>query len=699
MRLLKFRPILKGIIGTILCVFLVGYLYVFYQWDTSLKIVSEINIFRYIAVITPIYALYIGVRTVRWWLLVKAQNPKVLFFSLYSTSFIFLSLALVTPAQLGEVFKIETLKRLGQSMRLPSMGSFVLERLLDLVVVVFLGVLGLLMNKNIFEVSVNLIVMLISTGIIACILIYLLFKGKSCFRKKWIAHVLSGCGSPKQLALLSSLTLVGWLLTVLTWDISLKTVNVNLSCSTLLGLVALVTLSTVISFVPAGLGIAEMSTIYVLTSINLPLPEAQSAALMLRLHGIIIVVGGCLYAMGAFFYKKMKSLKNFPLIPRTKVNYDLKDIFIAFFSCEKSTDFCKQLTEELETFFRSSEILLTASGRGALYVLLSCLPHHKVSVPAYTCKAVVEAIRLTEKEILFVETEEGDYNMSLQDLAEQSDADTIILATHQFGFPCRIKEIMTVAKQTGAFVIEDAAASLGSKVNGQLTGTFAQAAFFSFDTTKLLNVPLKGGCILTKDRELADRCRDFMNSNVTLMPFKRKLFYLASGAALCLLSNHYFYRIFHNMKFKWQNKFTDESLNRQPTLGPFYTDSLAQWQARILLSQMKNIDEIISIRQKIYSEYLNRLTGHNIDLPPEDKAKEWAPIRFPIRVDNKLDFYKRAVAKGLDFAFSFTFIDSPEEFSISHHLASSILNVPFYKDLTPEEFMTVIQILKDLAKK
>jgi dTDP-4-amino-4,6-dideoxygalactose transaminase/uncharacterized membrane protein YbhN (UPF0104 family) len=698
MQSLKYPRCLKIILGTIVCIFLVWYLYAFYQWHTTLKIISEIDILKYVLTIAPVYALYIFIRTVRWWLLIRERNPKISFLSLYSITFIFLSLALVTPAQLGEVFKIETLKRLGQSERLPGIGSFLLERLLDLVMVIFLGILGLLMNRHIFDVPVKLSVIVASTGAIACVLIYLSFKGKTFFRGKWITYLLSGCGSPKQLVPLFSLTLVGWLLTALAWDISLKTVDVSLSCSKLFWLVAIVALSTVISFIPAGIGISEISTIYALTSMNLALPEAQSAALILRLYGIIVVGGGVFYAMCVFFYRKMTFLKNFALIPRIKINYSLKDIFLAFFTCEKSTNFCEQLTVELEAFFRSPEVLLTASGRGALYVLLSCLPHHKVLIPAYTCKAVVESAILAKKEIFFVETAERDYNMSPKNLAEQADVDTIILATHQFGFPCRIEEIMAVAKKTGAFVIEDAAASLGSRVNGQLTGTFAQAAFFSFDTTKLLNTPLKGGCILTRNHKLADQCRDFMNANITLMSFQRKLFYLASGAALCLLSNHYLYRIFHNIKFKWQNKFTDENLNHRSTLGPFYTDSLAQWQARILLSQIKNIDEIISIRQKIYSEYLNHLTGHNIDLPPEDKAKEWAPIRFPIRVENKLDFYKRAVAKGVDFSFSFTFISSPLEFSISHYLASSILDVPFYKGLTHKEFITIIQTLTNLSK-
>lgn len=48
-------------------------------------------------------------------------------------------------------------------------------------------------------------------------------------------------------------------------------------------------------------------------------------------------------------------------------------------------------------------------------------------------------------------------------------------------------------------MIEDCAASLGTVYNGKLTGLFGNYAFFSFDSTKLVTVPSKGGFIIAAD--------------------------------------------------------------------------------------------------------------------------------------------------------------------------------------------------------
>ena len=87
-------------------------------------------------------------------------------------------------------------------------------------------------------------------------------------------------------------------------------------------------------------------------------------------------------------------------------------------------------------------VLLTASGLGALYVLLSSLPQRRVLVTADNCKAVVEAALLAGSEVLFGESEESGFNMAVDSLKERLNADTILLATHQFGIPFDIHSML-----------------------------------------------------------------------------------------------------------------------------------------------------------------------------------------------------------------------------------------------------------------
>ena len=119
-------------------------------------------------------------------------------------------------------------------------------------------------------------------------------------------------------------------------------------------------------------------------------------------------------------------------------------------------------------------------------------------------------------------------------------------------------------------------------------------------------------------------------------------------------------------------------------LGPFYGDRFAEWQASVVLPQLSRVEETIRKRRRMYATYRRRLSGAaSFSMPPEDVDGEWAPIRFPIRARaDKLELYRRAVERGVDFAFSFTFIASPASFERAHSLAASILDLPFYEKLT-----------------
>ena len=390
------------------------------------------------------------------------------------------------------------------------------------------------------------------------------------------------------------------------------------------------------------------------------------------------------------------------MIPRTKVNYGLGDLLAAAFVSEGRSRRREALTAKIAGLFgvADDQVILTPSGRGALFILFSCLPQRRAVVPAYTCKAVVEAAILAGKELDFVEVEADGFNLDPGDMAGKLNPDSLILLTHQFGLPCAVENLLAQAEEAGAVVIEDAAAAMGSRLKGRLVGTFGRAAAFSFDSTKLLHTPLKGGFILASDRELGERCRRFADACLKPMPWHRKWRLLALGLALTLLAENRLYRLFHKLKFEWPGRYTDESLSPPPRLGPFYTDQLAEWQAAILQPQMETMENIIVRRREIYAQLLDRLApARSFQLPPPDKDQEWAPIRFPLRLkSDKLAFYRRGVRRGLDFAFSFTFLGCPERFEKAQALARAILNPPFYHRLSNSELDQVVEILLALDR-
>lgn len=108
-------------------------------------------------------------------------------------------------------------------------------------------------------------------------------------------------------------------------------------------------------------------------------------------------------------------------------------------------------------------------------------------------------------------------------------------------------------------MIEDAAASLGSRANGRLTGTFGDAAFFSFDSTKLVNVPLKGGFLTVVDESIFERTRS-AHARLThpMSRYKQAVTHL-SAVLLVALEHHALYRVFHTLFFAIRRRFTEDA--------------------------------------------------------------------------------------------------------------------------------------------
>jgi dTDP-4-amino-4,6-dideoxygalactose transaminase len=386
------------------------------------------------------------------------------------------------------------------------------------------------------------------------------------------------------------------------------------------------------------------------------------------------------------------------VIPRTKVNYSLIELAGSVFYGTGQHGLGVRLARKLAEMFGGRYVLLAASGRGALYLLLRALPQSTVVVPAYTCKAVVEAVKLAGKQVAYVEMEPDGFNMDPSALAPLLGEDAIVLATHQFGIPCDIETIVRLCEKSGVFLIEDAAASMGSRVGARLTGTFGDAAFFSFDSTKLVTVPLKAGFLTVRDAAVFERVRQVHAEETRAMSWWAKFHLLSLGTALVLLQNHLLYRIFHNVTFRWRGRFTADSAELDLHLGAYYRYRFAEWQAWLALRQLDRFDELVQTRRRLYADYHRRLQGsRRFALPPEDKSGEWACIRFPIRVAaDKLSFYRDAIKKGVDFAFSFTFIASPKSYRRAHRLADRVLDLPFYCNLSESEIDRVVSVLQQL---
>src|SRR3989338_5664445 len=81
-----------------------------------------------------------------------------------------------------------------------------------------------------------------------------------------------------------------------------------------------------------------------------------------------------------------------------------------------------------------------------------------------------------------------------------------IQVVHTMGKPCRMGEIMAIAKRRNLPVIEDCCEAHGASLGGQVVGSFGAMGLFSFYAAHLI-CSAEGGMISTSDEELAALCR------------------------------------------------------------------------------------------------------------------------------------------------------------------------------------------------
>ncbi len=388
------------------------------------------------------------------------------------------------------------------------------------------------------------------------------------------------------------------------------------------------------------------------------------------------------------------------MVPRVKVNYTAKELLISALKRESSFTQRNNLVNQLGQMFPDRKIVLTPSGRGALYYLLKSLPHERVIVPGYTCKAVVEAIILAGKTVEHVEVEYSTFNMCSDSLKKCGiDANCILVATHQYGIPCDIEVARDVCDSAGAYLIEDVAAGFCSRHNGKLLGMWGDASFFSFDSTKLLNTPLKSGFIAVHEHPDINDLSSAVEAESKPMGLFSKCILLLKGLVLTALKSPSLYSLFHKLNFQWRGKYSAETRDLDLTKNGFYTHAFAEWQAYLINRQLLRLAKIIDFRKFAYQKYSEELeTTNAYNKPPKDINNEWVCIRFPILVtSDKHVFYQKAVDDGVDCAFSFTHISAPESMRASQRIATEVLNLPFYFGLSKQELQHTINTINKLS--
>jgi aminotransferase in exopolysaccharide biosynthesis len=181
------------------------------------------------------------------------------------------------------------------------------------------------------------------------------------------------------------------------------------------------------------------------------------------------------------------------------------------------------------------------------------------------------------------------------------------LPMHTFGFPTRIDEIVKICSSWNIPVVEDAAASIGSKYKGKYLGSFGEMAVLSFNGNKIVTAG-GGGAIVTNNIELGIKAK-----------------HLTTTAKV-----PHAYEFYH-----------DE-------LG--YNFRMPNINAALLCAQMEQLDEFLANKRELATQYIVYFENTNLNFRwelPESHANFWL---MAVEAENRKErdlFLEASIKEGV----------------------------------------------------
>ena len=260
-----------------------------FQWREAFILMSGAKFAWFLAGGSAGIVGFWTMRALRWHLLLRGMRADARFTELYLCSAVALSLSAFTPLQSGELLKVELLRRYGRVARLPGYSALLLERIADLYAMTAMGIVALVFRLGSLEPGPTalLALLLLALPVAAYLLLHLLrLQGRL---GQVLVQVQGGVSSAAVLSMVMVLTFLGWAMIALSWQACMLSLSISLGFIDMLGLLSLITLASILSFIPGGIGVAETGITEILIGYGTGAPLAQAGALLLRALSFLVI--------------------------------------------------------------------------------------------------------------------------------------------------------------------------------------------------------------------------------------------------------------------------------------------------------------------------------------------------------------------------------------------------------------------------
>ena len=172
--------------------------------------------------------------------------------------------------------------------------------------------------------------------------------------------------------------------------------------------------------------------------------------------------------------------------------------------------------KKLSNIHHNRHVAALQSGTSAIHLALNLVGvNHDdiVLCQSFTFVGSVNPIRYLGAVPNFIDSEVETWNMCPNYLEKAiiknlkfGKKPKAIIVVNLYGMPAKMLDIMKLSEKYDIPVIEDAAESLGSKINGKMTGCFGDYGILSFNGNKIITTS-GGGALLSKDKEKIKRVK------------------------------------------------------------------------------------------------------------------------------------------------------------------------------------------------
>jgi dTDP-4-amino-4,6-dideoxygalactose transaminase len=324
----------------------------------------------------------------------------------------------------------------------------------------------------------------------------------------------------------------------------------------------------------------------------------------------------------------------------------------------------KAFDQEFAAFCGAKHAIGVGSGTDALQLAIRALgisSGDEVITVSHTFFATVEAILYSGARPILVDVDERTFNMdyaaAVQAITPRTKA---IMPVHLYGRTADLKPLLSLAREKGLQVIEDACQAHGAVLDtGAKAGASGRVSAFSFYCSKNLGAYGEAGSITTNDDALATELRSLREHGQST-------------------------RYYH------------------PVVG--YNARLDEIQAAILRIKLRKLPEWNARRIAIARHYNDRLAGSGVIVPEIPEGGRHVFHCYVVRVpggkrdDLRAYLAERGIGTGVHYPVPIHLQEASAflgyrqgDFPVTERLANEVVSLPMYPELTDTQVDTVAE--------